>query len=63
MDMMNDSTIVQEVRQRAMEISARYDHDLKKYYEHLRQLQAARADRLVSQLRVVPVTSAGSEPR
>lgn len=61
--MATDSVIVQEVRQRAMDISARYDHDLEKYYEHLRQCQAASADRLVSQLRVVPATLSGSEKR
>ena len=51
--MTSDSIIVQEVRQRAMEISARYGHDLKEYAKHLRQIQAECADRLVSQRRVV----------
>ena len=48
-----DSVIVEEVRRCAMAISAQYDHDLKKYAEHLRQIEAENASRVVSQLTVV----------
>ena len=37
--MSEQSSIVNEVRQRRMEISAAFDHDLRKYAEHLMQLQ------------------------
>ena len=48
-----DSVIVEEVRRRAMAISAKYGHDLQKYAEHLRQIQAENASRVVSQRTVV----------
>jgi hypothetical protein len=48
-----ESPIVEEVRCRAMAISARYEHDLQKYAEHLRQIEAENASRVVSQLTVV----------
>lgn len=48
-----DSPIVEEVRQRAMEISARFDHDLAKYGAHLMELQKQYADRLVNQVTVI----------
>ena len=51
---MSDGPIVDEVRRRAMELSARYDHDLHKYAEHLRELEAKYADRVVNQITVVP---------
>jgi hypothetical protein len=36
-----DSPIVEEVRRRRMEISARFDHDLEKYMAHLRDIERA----------------------
>jgi phosphoserine phosphatase len=51
--MNSDSPIVEEVRRRAMAISEQYGHDLRKYVEHLRQIQAENASRVVSQLTVV----------
>lgn len=58
--MTGDSPLVEEVRQRAFELSARYDHDLNKYYQHLLEVQEQYRDRLVSQLRVVPEAPAPS---
>ncbi len=52
-----DSPIVEEVRQRAYELSARYGHDLHKYYAHLLEVQEQYRDRVVSQLRVVAATN------
>lgn len=48
-----DSSLVEEVRARAMEISARYDHDLDKYFDHLLEYQEKHHDRLVDQRTVV----------
>ena len=48
-----DSPIVEEVRRRRMEISARFDHDLEKYLAHLREVERQHAHRVVSQLTVV----------
>lgn len=48
-----DSPIVAEVRQRAMEISARFDHDLEKYAVHLKEIERQYQDRVVSQITVV----------
>jgi len=42
-----------------MEISAQYEHDLQKYAEHLRQIQAENASRVVSQRTVVRSTKTG----
>lgn len=53
--MSTESPIVQEVRERAMKISARYGHDLQRYCRHLMELQQ-RPDlrkRLVSQITVM----------
>ncbi|HPD29685.1 MAG TPA: hypothetical protein PLL20_06800 [Phycisphaerae bacterium] len=58
---MSDSPIVQEVRRRAMEISARFDHDLDRYVEHLREYQEQFRDRLVSQITVVQSPRHGQE--
>jgi len=49
-----DSSIVEEVRARAERLSERFDHDLKKYAAHLKEIEAAHRDRLVSQVTVVP---------
>lgn len=48
-----DSPIVEEVRRRAMELSARFDHDLTKYAAHLRELQAKHQARVVNQVTVI----------
>jgi DNA-directed RNA polymerase subunit F len=52
-----DSTIVEEVRRRRSALSAQFEHDVYKYAEHLRQIQAENASRVVSQLTVVPSTT------
>jgi CO dehydrogenase/acetyl-CoA synthase delta subunit len=59
--MIADSVIVEEVRRRREEISAQYDHDLHKYREHLREIQAANASRVVDQLTVVRSATMGGE--
>jgi hypothetical protein len=48
-----DSPIVAEVRKRRCEISEQYGDDLRKYYEHLLQVQSGVSSRLVDQLTVV----------
>ena len=48
-----DSPIVEEVRQRALRLSERFDHDLRRYAEHLRQVEEACRDRLVDQVTVI----------
>jgi hypothetical protein len=53
-----DSPIVEEVRRRRMEISARFDHDLEKYAAHLKEIERQCQDRVVSQVRVIRVPSA-----
>lgn len=51
--MTNESSIVQEVRQRAMQISQRFDHDLHKYCAYLREQEKKHPDRVVDQIAVV----------
>ncbi len=48
-----DSPIVEEVRRRRHELSERFGHDLRKYGEHLREVEKEYQDRLVSQVTVV----------
>jgi phosphoserine phosphatase len=48
-----DSPIVEEVRRRRMEISARFDHDLEKYAAHLKEIQRQYQDRVVNQVTVI----------
>jgi phosphoserine phosphatase len=48
-----DSALVEEVRKRAMALSARYDHDLRKYAEHLREIERAHEEQVVNQVTVV----------
>ncbi len=47
------SPIVKEIRQRAVELSAGYGHDLRKYAEHLRVLEKKYEERVVSQITVI----------
>jgi len=51
--MKDDSPIVEEVRRRRMEISARFDHDLERYLTRLREIEHRFADRVVSQFTVI----------
>lgn len=60
--MTEDSPIVQEVRRRAMLISARFGHDPRKYLEHLKQIQEQDKDRVVGQPTVRSVTRAQDRP-
>jgi len=48
-----DSVVVEEVRSRAMGISARYEHDLRKYAEHLQTIEREHASLVVDQVTVV----------
>jgi hypothetical protein len=61
--MTGDSPLVEEVRRRASELSARYDHDLRKYYQHLLEVQAEHASRVVTQIRVVPAEAEPAKAR
>lgn len=51
--MISDSPIVDEVRKRRHEISARYGHDLIAYARHLKEIEEQHRDRVVSQVTVV----------
>ena len=49
-----DSPLVDEVRLQAMEISKRFQHDLKAYGKYLKDRQKKHGNRVVSQITVVP---------
>ncbi len=51
-----DSPNVEEVRERHRQISAQYDHELGKYFKHLREVQEQYRDRLVDRITVVRFT-------
>jgi hypothetical protein len=51
--MNDDGPIVDEVRERRMEISEQFDHDLERYIKHLIEYQEQFRERLVSQITVV----------
>ena len=51
--MRSDSPIVDEVRRRRHEISARFGHDLKVYAKHLKEIEEKYRSRVVSQVTVV----------
>jgi hypothetical protein len=51
--MIADSPIVEEVRKRRCELSERFGHDLGRYYEHLREVQAKYQSRVVDQITVI----------
>jgi hypothetical protein len=53
-----DSPIVEEVRRRRMEISARFDHDLEKYLVHLCDIERQHRERVVNQITVIQPPSA-----
>ena len=56
-----DSPIVEEVRKRRCELSERFGHDLRAYYEHLREVQANHQSRVVDQITVVRSRRAENE--
>ena len=59
-----DSPIVEEVRRRRMEISARFDHDLEKYLAHLREVERRCAHPIVNQVSVIrPSSAANTGPK
>ncbi|RJP39715.1 MAG: hypothetical protein C4547_03380 [Phycisphaerales bacterium] len=49
-----DSPIVREVRERALQISQRFGHDLKAYAAYLKRIEEQHRDRVVSRITVVP---------
>ncbi len=51
--MNTDSPIVEEVRERRRQLSERFDNDLRKYGEHLREVQEKFQSRVVDQITVV----------
>ncbi|TXT35663.1 MAG: hypothetical protein FD138_1259 [Planctomycetota bacterium] len=55
--MNSESSIVDDVRRRATEISERYGHDLKAYAAHLKEIEGQYPDRTVGQVRVVRETA------
>lgn len=56
--MNEESQIVSEVRERAMQISERFGHDLHQYAKHLREQEKDHPERIVNQVTVVrPETS------
>jgi hypothetical protein len=57
--MMEESPIIREVRQRAMQIDERFGHDLHKYCAYLREQEKKHADRIVDQISVIRSTMAG----
>lgn len=59
--MNSESDLIQEIRQRASDISARYGDNLREYAKHLKEVEKKHADRLVNQIRVV--RGARREPR
>lgn len=59
--MKSDSLIVEDVRRRRSEISARFGDDLELYGKHLMELQKTYRDRLVGQIAVVPLERPSSE--
>jgi hypothetical protein len=56
-----DSPIVDEVRKRRSELSERFGHDLRAYYEHLREVQEKYRTRVVGQLTVVRSPKLGNK--
>jgi len=55
-----DSLIVEEVRKRRSELSERFGHDIRAYYEHLREVQDKYRSRIVSQLTVISPRKTGT---
>jgi hypothetical protein len=54
-----ESPIVEEVRRRSRELSARFQDDLRAYAEHLRGVEAKKFTRVVSQITVVKPSTDG----
>ena len=48
-----DSPIVEEVRKRRCELSKRFGHDLRAYFEHLREVQAKYQSRVIDQITIM----------
>jgi hypothetical protein len=56
-----DGPIVDEVRQRRCELSERFGHDLRAYFDHLREYQLKYRDRIVDQITIVQSSSTGEK--
>ena len=48
-----ESRIVEEVRERAMKISAKFGHDLHRYAQHLKEVEKQHSEQVVDQITVV----------
>ena len=57
-----DSPIVDEVRKRAAAQSARFGDDLRRYAQHLREIELQYRDRVVDQVTVVPSDAKRQRP-
>jgi cytochrome c-type biogenesis protein CcmH/NrfG len=57
-----DSVIVEEVRKRAHEVSQRFSHDLRKYAQHLHEVEREHAGRIVNQVSVVKSREPAPDP-
>ena len=55
--MTTDSTIVEEVRRRSLEISKHFNDDLRAYARHLREIEDQHRTRVVNQVTVVRSTT------
>jgi hypothetical protein len=51
--MMQESPIVQEIRERALKISERFNHDLQNYCEYLNEQEKKHPEKIVDQITVV----------
>ena len=51
--MSRESPIVEEIRERCLRISEEFGHDLRKYAEHLKEVESKYPERLVNQITVV----------
>ena len=60
--MTNESPIVQEVRQRAEQISRRFKHDLHEYCQYLREQEKKHPEKMVDQIAVVQSTAIKKSP-
>jgi len=49
----SDSPIVEEVRRRRRELSARFEDDVREYVDHLRKIEMKHQSRVVDQVAVI----------
>jgi len=56
-----DGPIVEDVRRRAMQLSERFGHDLRKYVEHLKEIEEKHRSRVGNQITVVKADNQDNE--